>query len=143
MIEDKKQFLVDDIYLLGNIASHAITLGFGDEALKILKFLQIARSKNAGAFMMEAMHMAAIGNITGAIQFLEDSAVFGADTNRDEAIAFHLLLLQENSQNDRALKLGEAYLAENLLMTDTARNTVERLVSELRKSELEVSAVHL
>ncbi|MGL6209785.1 MAG: hypothetical protein ACRC14_08155 [Paracoccaceae bacterium] len=126
--------------MLGNIASKAVVAGLGEGALPILRFIQEIRPENAGAFLMEAMHLSGAEGAEVALRYLEDSPVFSAETNRDEAIAFHLVLVQECGNSTYALELGETYLAEKLLVSESAIQLVERLVDDLRATQPRMAA---
>lgn len=121
----------DDLFILGNIGSAAVSAGRGDEALNIMRVLQHERPDHAGGFLMEAMHLSSKDDVPGAIDVLENSAAFDAEINRDEALALHLVLLQTDGQYDRALDLGHAYLATDHVFSESARQSVLTVVEEI------------
>ncbi len=127
-------YSADDMFVLGNISAKAVVMGLVDGVLPILRFIQAVRPENAGAFLMEGMHLSSVAGAAVALRYLEGSPVFTAETNRDEAIAFHLVLVQESGNSAHALELGETYLAENLLSSESAIHVVERLVHDLRST---------
>lgn len=123
-------FSRDDIFVLGNIASLATRIGLGEGAQSLWKLVQEARPGNAGGFLIEAMYLFSTGNFIAGIELLENSGALEAEVNRDEAIAFHLYLLQQNGQFEQAYTLGKAYLDEDLLQSEAALEAVQIVVSE-------------
>lgn len=126
------QLNADDVFLLGNIAAMSIFQGRGEGALPILHLLRDARPDNAGSQILEAMYMFSIGQTAQAIAFLEDSDAFDAVSNRDEAVACHLYLLQQDGQIERACELGQVYLDEDLVETASAMETVRQITAACR-----------
>ncbi|WP_273795021.1 hypothetical protein [Brucella intermedia] len=130
MICSVSQFDADDIFILGNIAAVAVHRGYGARALPLLKLVQEARPTNAGAFMLEAMHLYAIGERTRAITFLEHAKIQEKAINRDEALVFYLFLLQQDGQFDRAITLGRSCLESQSLNSERARQEVRIVVAQ-------------
>jgi hypothetical protein len=126
----RMEFNRDDIFVLGNIASMAVMNGFGEHALPILKLLREARPDNAGVILLEAMYLNSVGACGDAISLLENSDAFQALTNRDEAVAFHLYLLQQDGQIERAGNLGQTYLEENLVESEAACEAIRIITTE-------------
>lgn len=124
----------DDTFVLGNLGTAAITNGRGDEAMNVIHVLQDERPDHAGGFLMEAMHLSSKGQISEAIAVLEDGAAFEATTNRDEALATHLVLLQADGQLDRALDLGHAYLDEGFISSESAHHTIRTVIEEIESA---------
>ncbi|QPC44316.1 hypothetical protein HW532_17395 [Kaustia mangrovi] len=123
-------FSSDDMFILGNIASLATRIGLGEGAQSLWKLVQEVRPENAGGFVIEAMYRFATGDLTAGIELLETSGSFDAEINRDEALAFHLFLLQQDGQLERAHRLGGTYLDEDLLQSEAALEAVQVVVSE-------------
>ncbi len=121
----------DDMFVLGNLAALAVVTGAGNLSLKILDFLRRERSKNAGSFLLYALYLQSQGMTQDAIAALEDSPVFEAEENRDEAIALHLVLLQADGQFDRALDLGHAYLGEDMIQSESAHHTIRTVIEQI------------
>ncbi|WP_156936570.1 hypothetical protein [Chelativorans sp. J32] len=120
----------DDVFVLGNIASLATLIGLGEDARPLWKLIQEFRPENAGGFLIEAMYFFSLGDFSAGIDVLEQTGAFYASVNRDEALAFHLYLLQQDGRLERALGLGEAYLDEGLLRAEAALQTVSIVVDE-------------
>lgn len=129
------KYLPDDLFLLGNIAFKAVMQGRGESALPILSLMQKARPSNAGSFLVQSMYLYSLGETEKAIRFLEESNVFQAASNRDEAIAFHLFLLQENGEDSRAEQLGQAYLDEDLVTSPAAIETIRIVAAECMRRQ--------
>lgn len=129
MIEPS-EFSSDDIFLLGNIAALAVRHGQGEQALPLLKLVQEARPENAGAFMLEAVYLHMIGECAQAIEFLENITIEQMKINRDETIAFHLFLLQQDGQQKRAAKLGHDYLNAGLIASEGVRESIRLIIAE-------------
>ncbi|OED49568.1 tetratricopeptide repeat protein [Leisingera sp. S232] len=123
-------FNADDMFVLGNIAATAIKKGHGALAEPLLKLIQEERPANAGAFVLEAMYLHSVGRTDDAREFLETSGAFQTENNRDEAVAFHLYLMQQAGQIEQAHELGQTYLAEGLVTSDSAVSAVSTVVSE-------------
>jgi hypothetical protein len=121
----------DDIFVLGNLGANAVVAGIGEKAHNILKFMQFERPENAGGFLMQAIFLYSEGYVKEAIDFIEESPVFEATKNRDEALAFHLVLLQADGQLDRALDLGHAYIGEKLIQSESAHHAVRKTLKEI------------
>ena len=124
-------FTPDDIFVLGNIGAMAVLRGKGAEALQILQWIQQERPTNAGSFLMHALYLFSEGRTAEAISFLEQSPVFEAEVNRDEAIALHIVLLNYDGQYDRLVHLGEAYLAEGLVQSERAHHVIRTAVDDV------------
>ncbi|MDC0659466.1 hypothetical protein N6L27_15805 [Leisingera sp. SS27] len=124
------EFNADDMFVLGNIAATAIKTGYGDLAQPLLKLIQEERPANAGAFVLEAMYLHSIGQTEEARLFLETSGAFQTENNRDEAVAFHLYLLQQAGSIEQAHELGQAYLAEELVTSPSAIAAVSTVIAE-------------
>lgn len=127
----------EDVFILGNIASYALNRGLGEYVLPIIKLIQEVRPKNAAAFLLEAMHKYSIGEVREAIQFLEASGTFDAAVNRDEAVAFHLFLLQQDGQVQRAANLGRTSMATGSIESGAAREMIRIVTAEC---EVELAA---
>ena len=123
-------FNADDMFVLGNIAATAIKKGHGAQADPLLKLIQEERPANAGAFVLEAMYLHSVGKAEEGRAFLESSGAFNTENNRDEAVAFHLYLMQQIGQFEQAYELGQAYLAEGLVTSASAVLAVSNVVSE-------------
>lgn len=121
----------DDLFVLGNLSATAVSSGKGNQAIKIVRLLQEERPDHAGGYLMEAMHLSSQERITEAIAVLEDGPVFEAKTNRDEALATHLVLLQADGQFDRALDLGHAYIEGGFITSESAHHTVRTVIDEI------------
>jgi Flp pilus assembly protein TadD len=121
----------DDIFLLGNIAARAISEGRGAEVMTILKFIQTERHENAGVHMLQAVYLYTLGRIDEAIAFLEDANVFEYKTNGPEVFAFFLLLLKEQGQTQRVLREAADYRSRNRMLPESARYTIETILSEI------------
>jgi len=130
MTTPKVAFYSDDIVVLGNLASSATLLGLGEHAQSLWRLVQELRPDNAGGFLIEAMYLFSLGHFTAAIERLENSGALHAAVNRDEALAFHLYLLQQDGQFERARMLGGAYLEEGLLQSEAALQTVRIVIDE-------------
>lgn len=126
-------FNSDDMFVLGNIAAMAIVKGIHEPTLHILEFLSAERPKNAGSFLLYALILQDKGEVKEAIRYLEESDVFEAEINRDEALALHLLLLQEDEQFERALDLGHAYLGENIVVSESAHHTIRTVLQQIEE----------
>lgn len=124
-----------DIFILINLAFSALIRGAGEYVLPIIKFIQEICPHNAGPFLLEAMHKYSDGRIHEAIQFIETNRSFYAAVNGDEAVAFHLFLLQQDGQLKRAHDLGRIYMNEGLIMSDSAQEMV-RIVTIECEAEL-------
>ncbi|TPW28834.1 hypothetical protein FJU08_16020 [Martelella alba] len=124
----------DDLYILGNIASLAVKTGIGEQALPILKLVQQQRPNNAAAFIVESMYLFSIGKKQAALSLLETCGAFDAEKNRDEALAFHLYLLQQDGQLKRAVRLGTAYLEERLIDSKSAIEATRLVTTECQKA---------
>ncbi|RCS21557.1 hypothetical protein DUT91_23240 [Phyllobacterium salinisoli] len=142
MIEHPTDFGPDDIFIMGNIAALAVQKGHGEQALPILKLVQEARPENGGAFTLEAMHLASIGACARAIVLLEGIAIEQMKINRDETIAFHLILLQQDKQHKRAAQLGHAYLECGLIESPEAREAIRLVVAECEAGAVAASKKH-
>lgn len=123
-------FNADDMFVLGNIAATAIKKGHGALAEPLLRLIQAERPANAGAFVLEAMYMHSVGRTEDARAFLETSGALQTENNRDEAVAFHLYLLQQSGDVEQAHELGQAYLAEGLVTSESAISAVSTVVAE-------------
>ena len=123
-------FNADDMFVLGNISATAIKTGHGALAGPLLKLIQEERPANAGAFVLEAMYLNSVGKAEEGREFLESSGAFNTEYNRDEAVAFHLYLMQQIGQIEQAYELGQAYLAEGLVTSASAVLSVSTVVSE-------------
>ncbi len=121
----------DDVFVLGNLGAKAVVAGLGDRAANVLAFMQKERPDNAGGFLMQAIHLFSSGEVKAAIEFLEAAPVFEAEINRDEALAFHLVLLQSDGQYDRALDLGHVYLGEDMIVSESAHHTIRTVIDEI------------
>ncbi|MCP1846096.1 hypothetical protein ACVIHI_009125 [Bradyrhizobium sp. USDA 4524] len=124
------EYTKEDIFLLGNIASTAVNKGIGEHVTLIISLIQDARPQNAGSFLLEAMYKYSIGKTREAIHLLETGKVFEAAINRDEAVAFHLFLLQQDGQIERAADLGQIYMDEGLVGSDSAREMIRIVTTE-------------
>ncbi|WP_210256065.1 hypothetical protein [Chelativorans sp. Marseille-P2723] len=124
------QYSSDDIFVLGNTASLAVRVGLGEGAQSLWKLVQEVRPENAGGFLIEAMYLFSRGEAGAGIDLLESNGALAADVNRDEALAFHLYLLQQDGQLERAHKLGSIYLDEDLLQSEAALEAVQTIVTE-------------
>lgn len=129
----------DDMFLLGNIAALAVVSDMGSGALRILNLLGLERPKNAGSYVLLALHFQSQGQTAQALRMLEESPAFECNENRDEALALHLVLLQADQQFDRALDLGHAYIAENIVKSENAHHTVRTVIEDI-ESALETGA---
>lgn len=76
------------------------------------------------------MYLFSTGKTTEAIELLENSGALEAAVNRDEALAFHLYMLQQNGQLEHAYEMGKIYLDEELLQTEAALEAVQIVVHE-------------
>ncbi len=123
-------FSSDDIFILGNIASFATRIGLGEGAQSLWKLVQEVRPINAGGFVIEAMYHFSTGDPAAGIELLENSGSLKAEVNRDEALAFHVYLLQQDGQLERAYRLGRTYLDEDLLQVESALEAVQIVVKE-------------
>ncbi|WP_176086016.1 hypothetical protein [Martelella sp. HB161492] len=124
----------DDLFILGNIASLAVRTGIGEQALPLLKLVQQHRPENAAAFIVESMYLLSIGKKQAALALLENCGAFEAEKNRDEALAFHLYLLQQDGQLQRAVRLGTAYLEEGLIESKSAIEAARFVTTECEKA---------
>jgi len=124
------EFSNDDVFVLGNVASLATRIGLGEGAQSLWKLVQEVRPENAGGFLIEAMYLFSKGEFAGGIELLENSGALEAAVNRDEALAFHLYLLQQDGQLERAHTLGRVYLDEDLLQSEAALEAIQIVVSE-------------
>ena len=124
------EFSSDDIFILGNLASLATRLGLGRHARSLWRLVQDVRPENAAGFLIEAMYLFTAGNVAAGIKLLEEAGALQAAVNRDEALAFHLYLLQQDGQLERAYVLGTSYLQEGLLRIEEALETVQIVVDE-------------
>ena len=124
------EYSKDDIFIIGNVASLATRVGLGEGAQSLWKLVQEVRPENAGGFLIEAIYLFSLGDFTAAIELLENSGALEAAVNRDEAIAFHLYLLQQDGQLERAHDLGRIYIDEDLIQTEAALEAVQIVVSE-------------
>ncbi|MES0864923.1 hypothetical protein ABLN87_21470 [Ruegeria sp. SCPT10] len=114
-----------DFFVLGNLSSLAIRNGNGESCLRMLKFLQLAKPKNAATFHLEASYYRSIGERELALAFLESNNIFQMEKNRDAAIAFHLLLLFELERIGEVSRLGRIYIEENLVNEPSALKVIE------------------
>lgn len=130
MIVPRVEYTSDDIFILGNIASLATRIGLGEGARSLWELVQEVRPENAGGFLIEAMYLFSTGKTTEAIELLENSGALEAAVNRDEALAFHLYMLQQNGQLEHAYEMGKIYLDEELLQTEAALEAVQIVVQE-------------
>ncbi|MCU0910048.1 MAG: hypothetical protein MUE98_01475 [Rhodobacteraceae bacterium] len=121
----------DDLFILGNIAARAIMSGSGEETSGIVDLLQDECPENAGPFLLEAVHISSKGQVKEAISLLENSPMFSAEVNGDEAIAFYLVLLLQDGQAERARKICTSILDGGLLQSESARRTVLRVLTEI------------
>lgn len=124
------EYTSDDIFILGNIASLAKRIGLGESAQSLWKLVQEVRPDNAGGFLIEAMHLFSTGQTAAAIELLENSGALEAAVNRDEALAFHLYMLQQDGRLEHAHNLGRIYLDEDLLQSEAAIEAVQIVVNE-------------
>jgi hypothetical protein len=125
----------DDLFILGNIGARAILSGRGAETEKILSVLQAEQPNNAGSFLMQAVYMFSKRQVKEAIAFLEESPIFTADTNGDEAVAFFLVLLKEDGQLERARTLGDAILVNGLVESPSARHAILKVLDDIEESQ--------
>ncbi|MBC8719589.1 hypothetical protein [Ochrobactrum sp. Marseille-Q0166] len=121
----------DDIFLLGNIATYGVCAGYGEEAIKILRLIQMARPDNAGVLVLEAMYMHSIGKTRAAIEFLENGSALDARVNRDEAVAFYLYLLQQDKQLHRVESIARTYFEQGLISSPEAKRAIELILAEI------------
>jgi hypothetical protein len=135
MTQTNAFFSRDDMFVLGNVAAMAVVSGLGQLSLTVLNFLRQERPKNAGSFLLYALFLQSRGQTKEAIAALEDSPVFEAEINRDEAIALHLVLLQADGQLERAMDLGHAYLGENIITSESAHHTVRTVIEEIEAAQ--------
>lgn len=125
----------DDMFVLGNVAAMAVISDVGEFCLTILNFLRAERPENAGSFLLYALYLQSRGKTQEAIESLEDSPVFEAEINRDEAIALHLVLLQADGQFERAMDLGHVYLGENMIASESAHHTIRTVIEEIEAAK--------
>lgn len=126
----------DDLFILGHVGARAILAGFGADATRILSVLQAERPSNAGSFLMQAVWMYSTGRAREALEFLEGSPIFTAEINGDEAVAFFLVLLKETGEIDRARKLGNSILDDDLVASEAARHTVLKVLKDIEDMPL-------
>ena len=142
MTETEPLFTRDDMFVLGNVAAMAVISDVGNLSLTILNFLREERPQNAGSFLLYALFLQSKGRTKEAIAALENSTVFEAEINRDEAIALHLVLLQADGQLDRAMDLGHAYLGENIITSESAHHTVRTVIEEIEAAQTKSTSFH-
>jgi hypothetical protein len=121
----------DDLFILGNVGARAILSGFGADATGILSVLQTERPSNAGSFLMQAVYMFSSGQPREALCFLEESPIFTAEVNGDEAVAFFMVLLKETGAFERARTLGAAILEDGLISSESARHAILKVLAEI------------
>lgn len=80
---------------------------------------------------MQSIHLFSSGKVKEAIAFLEASPALSAEKNRDEALAFHLLLLQADGQTARIRQLGNHYLATNAITSESAHYAVRTILQDV------------
>lgn len=141
MNQHSQYYSRDDMYVLGNIAAMAVVSDVGNLSLTILNFLRNERPENAGSFLLYALHLQSLGRSKEAIESLEDSPVFEAEINRDEAIALHLVLLQADGQLDRAMDLGHAYIGENIVKSESAHHTIRTVIEEIEMAQAQAPQI--
>lgn len=125
----------DDAFVLGNLCLLAVLRGHGEAAQPILRAIQTERPRNAGGFLMQAMHLCAQEKTAEALEFIESSPIYEAETNRDEARAFHVVLLNAEGWFDRARELGESLLADPEFTSESAHHAVRTILNDLRAAE--------
>lgn len=132
----------DDIFLLGNIATRAVSVGRGGEAQSILKFIQVERPQNAGGYMLQAVFLYSVGRIDEAIELLEDADVFHAETNGPETFAFFLILLKEAGDTQRVLREAAEYRAMHRSLPESARHAIDTVLAEIADESCGSVAAH-
>lgn len=135
MSERPQYFTKDDMFVLGNVAAMAVMADFGELTLNTLNFLHDERPENAGSFLLYALFLQSRGLTREAIEMLENSPVFDAEINRDEAMALHLVLLQIDGQIERVMDLGYAYLDQNILASESAHHTVRTIIEQIEAAQ--------
>ncbi|WP_282078569.1 hypothetical protein [Epibacterium ulvae] len=130
-MSDRKYISLDDIFVLSQLGAHAVVYGLGDKVQKTLEFIQTECADNAGGFLMQSIHLFSSGKVKEAIAFLEASPALSAEKNRDEALAFHLLLLQADGQTARIRQLGNHYLATNAITSESAHYAVRTILQDV------------
>ena len=139
MSERQQFFSRDDMFVLGNVAAMAVMSDFGDLTLRTLSFLHDERPENAGSFLLYALFLQSRGQTREAIEMLENSPVFEAEINRDEAMALHLVLLQSDGQLERAMDLGYAYLDQDILTSESAHHTVRTVIDQIEAAQAQAA----
>ncbi len=142
MTDNQTLFTRDDMFVLGNVAAMAVVADVGELCLTVLNFLREERPNNAGSFLLYALFLQSKGRTREAIASLENSPVFEAEINRDEALALHLVLLQADGQLERAMDLGYAYLSENIITSESAHHTVRTVLEQIERAKANITSVH-
>ena len=120
----------DDVFIMNHLSFQALQQDQGERALPLYETLHAEAPEHAASFMLHAMYLCSVDKLDEAIQVMEEGEIFRAERARDEAIAFHIYLLQQDGQERRCRTLARTVLDEDLVTAPGARRTIEAVLDQ-------------
>lgn len=129
----------DDVYLMNNLSYRGTKAGLGEAAIPCWEMLQQERPQHALSFLLHASHLDTEGDLKGAIAKIEaDGKIFSAEESRDQALAFHILLLKKDGQINRVKSLTKIYLSEDLIKDRKSKKSLETIMRKIDLQEKKI-----